>query len=294
MSKHLIFEGAGVALVTPFTDTEVDYKKFEELIEEQIAAGTDALIICGTTGEASTMPDKEHLEVIKFAVDVAAKRVPIVAGTGSNDTAHGIELSKDAEACGADALLLVTPYYNKTSQKGLIEHYKATAAAVDIPILLYNVPSRTGVNIAPTTYQALADIENIVGIKECNIHQLAETIQRCGDAYAYYSGEDGLVIPLMSLGGKGVISVVSNIWPERMVEMTHAFLDGDYRRAGELQVGLQALVNAVFADVNPIGVKEAMNQMGKEVGRCRLPLTTMSETAAEKLGAVLKEYGLVK
>jgi 4-hydroxy-tetrahydrodipicolinate synthase len=293
MSKKILFEGAGVAIITPFTQTGVDYDKLSELIEKQIEAGTDALIICGTTGEASTMPDDEHLDVIRCAIEVANKRIPVVAGTGSNDTRHGIELSKDAEKLGADALLLVSPYYNKTSQKGLIEHYKQTAAAVDIPIILYNVPSRTSLNIAPTTYEALADIENIVGIKECNIHQLAETIQRCGDAYSYYSGEDGLVIPLMSLGGKGVISVLSNVWPERMVEMTHAFLDGDVRKAGEIQVSLQALVNALFSDVNPIAVKEALNLMGMQVGIPRLPLTTMSEGPAAKLREVLKDYGLL-
>ena len=264
MSKKILFEGAGVAIITPFTQTGVDYDKLSELIEKQIEAGTDALIICGTTGEASTMPDDEHLDVIRCAIEVANKRIPVVAGTGSNDTRHGIELSKDAEKLGADALLLVSPYYNKTSQKGLIEHYKQTAAAVDIPIILYNVPSRTSLNIAPTTYEALADIENIVGIKECNIHQLAETIQRCGDAYSYYSGEDGLVIPLMSLGGKGVISVLSNVWPERMVEMTHAFLDGDVRKAGEIQVSLQALVMPFGRQL--IAVKEALNLMGMQVG----------------------------
>ncbi|MGI6546008.1 MAG: 4-hydroxy-tetrahydrodipicolinate synthase [Fastidiosipilaceae bacterium] len=293
MAKKVIYEGAGVAIVTPFNESGVDYNKFKELIERQIKAGTDAIIVCGTTGEASTMPDDEHIEVIRFAVEVVNKRIPVIAGTGSNDTAHGIELSKMAEETGTDALLLVTPYYNKTSQKGLVEHYKKTAAAVNLPIVLYNVPSRTSLNIAPTTYEALAEVDNIVAIKECNIHQVAETMQRCPGAFTYYSGEDGLVVPLMALGGKGVISVLSNVWPERVVELTHSFLDGDVRGAAEIQVSLQALVNALFSDVNPIAVKESMNMMGLEVGECRLPLTTMTEEGAAKLETCLKTYGLL-
>ncbi len=293
MTKKVIYEGAGVAIVTPFNESGVDYNKFKELIERQIKAGTDAIIVCGTTGEASTMPDGEHIEVIRFAVETVNKRVPVIAGTGSNDTAHGIELSKMAEATGTDALLLVSPYYNKTSQKGLIEHYKKTAAAVSLPIVLYNVPSRTSLNIAPTTYEALAEVENIVAIKECNIHQVAETMQRCPGAYTYYSGEDGLVLPLMALGGKGVISVLSNVWPERVVELTHTFLDGDVRGAAEIQVSLQALIDALFSDVNPIAVKESLNLMGLEVGEPRLPLTTMTEEGAAKLKTCLKTYGLL-
>lgn len=293
MSKQTIFTGAGVAIVTPFHEQGVDFDKLTELIEQQIAAGIDALIIAGTTGEASTMPDDEHIAVIRHAVEVTGRRVPVIAGTGSNDTHHGIRLSQAAERAGADALLCVTPYYNKTSQKGLIEHFKATAAAVSLPIVLYNVPSRTNLNISPAVYEALTEADNIIAIKECNIHQVAETAARCGDHYDIYSGEDGLVVPLMSLGGKGVISVLANIWPERMVELTHAWLNGNIQTAAAIQIDINALVNAVFSDVNPIPIKAAMNLMGMQVGPCRLPLTDMNPSAHAALAECLKAYHLI-
>ena len=287
-----IFQGAGVAIVTPFSENGVDFDKLTELLNRQIEAGTDAIIITGTTGEASTMPDEEHLAVIRHAVKVVGGRIPVIAGTGSNDTRHGIRLSQNAQSAGADALLCVTPYYNKTNQRGLIEHFKATAEAVDLPIILYNVPSRTNLNIAPATYQALMSCANIVGIKECNIHQLADTFNLCGDRYSIYSGEDGLVIPLMSLGGKGVISVVSNVCPTYMVEMTHAWLAGKTDKAAAMQIKLSDLVSALFCDVNPIPVKAAMNFMGLEVGDCRLPLTDVTEAQAEQIKSALSDFGL--
>lgn len=293
MSKQTIFTGAGVAIVTPFQEQGVNFDKLTELIEQQIAAGIDAIIVAGTTGEASTMPDDEHIAVIRHAVGVIGRRVPVIAGTGSNDTHHGIRLSQAAERAGADALLCVTPYYNKTSQKGLIEHFKATAAAVNLPVVLYNVPSRTNLNISPAVYEALTAVENIIAIKECNIHQVSETMARCGDHYDIYSGEDGLVVPLMSLGGKGVISVLANICPNRMIEMTHAWLSGDIQTAAAIQIDTNALVNAVFSDVNPIPVKAAMNLMGMNVGPCRLPLTDMNETAHAALAKCLKAYNLL-
>ena len=293
MPRQELFRGAGVAIVTPFTETGVDYDKLTELINWQIDKGIDAIIICGTTGEASTLLDEEHIDVIRHAVEITAKRVPVIAGTGSNDTIHGIRLSQNAQKVGADALLCVTPYYNKTNQRGLIEHFKATAAAVDVPIILYNVPSRTNLNIAPETYEALSDVENIQAIKECNIHQVAETFARCGDRFDIYSGEDGLVVPLLSMGGKGVISVAANVWPEEMVAMTHSWFDGDLTTAASKQIGLTNLIKALFSDVNPIPVKEAMNIMGLEVGDCRLPLYSMSELAREHLQQVLKDYKLI-
>lgn len=293
MKLDPIFAGAGVAIVTPFTSNGVDYNKLTEIIEFQIKKGIDAIIVAGTTGEASTMPDDEHIDVIRHTAEVVAHRVPVIAGTGSNDTEHGINLSKLAIKAGADALLLVTPYYNKASQKGLVAHYSATCRAVDVPCILYNVPSRTAVNIAPDTYAKLMDHDNIVGIKECNLNQVAETIRLCGDRYDIYSGEDGLVVPLMSLGGKGVISVVANIWPEVMVEMTHAWLNGDVKTAAQRQVEIIDLVKAIFSDVNPIPVKEAMNLMGFGVGECRLPLCGMTDEGHDKLAAVLKSYGLM-
>lgn len=292
--KKRIFSGAATALVTAFAeDGSIDYGRMERLIDAQIAAGINALVIAGTTGEASTMPDDEHIELIEKAVQFVNGRVAVIAGTGSNDTAHGIRLSKAAEAVGADALLLVTPYYNKSNQAGLVQHFKAMAESVDLPIILYNVPSRTGLNIDPSSYLKLAAIENIVGIKECNLDQVAETRELCGDRFDHYSGEDGLVVPFLSLGGSGVISVVSNLVPRRFREMTDAWFEGDIERARQIQIELIPLINACFCDVNPIPVKAMMNLSGESVGDPRLPLTAFDEDRLTDLRSVLERYKLV-
>ena len=295
--KQTIFTGAGVALVTPFAaDGSVDYARFGALIDWQIEQGTDALIIAGTTGESSTLTEEEHVEVLRFAVQHTAKRVPIIAGTGSNDTAFAVSLSKEAQALGADALLLVTPYYNKTSQNGLYMHYKTIAEAVDLPIILYNVPSRTGMTIEVETAARLAEIENIVAMKDAvgNITYTAKLIERCGDALTVYSGNDDMIVPMMSLGAKGVISVLSNVLPRETHEMTAAALRGDFKTAAEMQLKYLKLVNALFIETNPIPVKEAMNRMGLEVGECRLPLYRMSDSNAAVLAAELQKHGLTK
>lgn len=291
--KHKLFRGAATALVTPFNGDRIDYDALAELIERQIDGGISALVIAGTTGEASTMPDQEHIELIEEAVKLASGRVPIIAGTGSNDTAHGVALSKAAEAVGADALLHVTPYYNKTNQEGLVQHFKANAQAVDIPVILYNVPSRTGLNINPETYLKLASIENIVGIKECNIAQMPDTLHLCGDAYSHYSGEDGMVVPLLSLGGDGVISVASNVVPDQMSELTRLWFAGDIAAAAALQVRLMPLINACFSDVNPIPVKAAMELLGYNGCKPRLPLVELAESKREAMASVLADFGLL-
>ena len=285
-----IFEGSGVAVVTPFNDSGVDFAKLEQLVEFHIKNGSDAIIICGSTGEASTMPDSEHLATIKCCVDAVAGRVPVIAGTGSNDTAHGIHLSKEAAACGADALLVVTPYYNKCTPAGLIRHYKAVASAVDVPLVLYNVPLRTNVNISPAILEGLADTENIVAIKECNFGQVPEIMSLLGDRYTFYSGEDGLAVPMVSMGAKGVISVVANILPTFMSTMIHAYLDGDVKKARDMQVQIIPMVKAMFCEVNPIPVKEAMNILGANVGPCRLPLCEMTEKDHDYVAGVLQQY----
>lgn len=291
--KEKIFTGAAVAIVTPFKGKygeEVDYKALGELIEYQIAGGTDALVICGTTGEASTMPDEEHLAVVKYAVEKTAGRVPVIAGAGSNDTRHAVALSAEAEKLGVDALLSATPYYNKTTQNGLYEHYKAIAESVKIPIILYNVPSRTNLNIEPATYAKLCRIPNINAVKECNLLQIPDTVRLCGDELNLYSGEDGYVHFLMSAGGLGVISVVSNIAPRYMSEMTHAYLDGNIEKSWKMQVGCLELVKALFCEVNPIPVKEALNMMGLCGGVCRLPLVGMTPENKEKLAKAIENF----
>ncbi len=285
-----IFEGSGVAVVTPFTSTGVDYAKLEKLVEFHINNKTDAIIICGSTGEASTMPNEEHISVIKCCVDAVAGRVPVIAGTGSNDTVHGIHLSQEAIKAGADALLVVTPYYNKCTPEGLTRHYTAIANSVDAPIVLYNVPSRTNVNISPDVLYRLADLENIVAVKECNFSQVPEVYSKCGDRYTLYSGEDGLAVPMVSMGAKGVISVVANILPEYMSTMIHSYLDGDIKKARDMQVGIIPMCKAMFCEVNPIPVKEAMNILGAEVGPCRLPLCEMSEKNHQFVESILKTY----
>ncbi len=295
MSDNTIFTGAGVAIVTPMNkDGSVNYDKLGELIEAQIRSGTDALIICGTTGESSTLTDEEHLECIKYAVRKTAGRIPVIAGTGSNDTAYAVEMSKDAEKAGADALLLVTPYYNKTSQRGLAAHFTAIADAVSIPIILYNVPSRTGCKIEISTYKELSKHKNIVAAKEAcgDISFIAQLAAETD--LTIYSGNDDQVVPIMALGGKGVISVASNIIPKEMHDMTEYALKGDYKKAAEMQLKYLSLLKALFCDVNPIPVKEAMNLMGMEVGKCRLPLVSPEESKIGLIRSELDKFGLLK
>lgn len=294
--KKPIFTGAGVAIVTPFTkDNKINYDKLAELLEFQIANKTDAIIICGTTGEGSTLDHEEHSEAIRFTVEVVNKRIPVIAGTGSNDTNYAVKLSNEAEKAGVDGLLSVTPYYNKTSQRGLIEHFNYIADRVSVPIILYNVPSRTGVDIKPETYLELSKHERIVGAKEANgdISSVVKTISLCGPDFAMYSGNDDQVTALMSLGGKGSISVLSNILPEVAHNIPAKFLAGDHEGSRKLQLEYLDLCNNLFIDVNPIPVKEAMNMMGMDVGDCRLPLYRMTDAARETLKACLAKHGLV-
>ena len=295
MSKQTIFTGAGVAIVTPMNpDGSVNYERYRELVEWQIQNGTDAIISCGTTGESSTWDHEEHIEVMRAAVEQAAGRVPVISGTGSNDTRYCIELSLEAQRLGADALLLVSPYYNKTSQRGLIAHYTAIADAVELPIILYNVPSRTGVDIKPETIARLAAHPRIVAVKEANgnISAAAQVAALCD--IDIYSGNDDQIVPLLSLGSKGVISVLSNILPQQTHDICAKWFAGDVAGSRALQLELLELANALFSDVNPIPVKEAMNLMGMQVGDCRLPLLGMDEAGRGKLAAVLTKYGLMK
>ena len=291
-----IFTGAAVAIVTPFNeDTTVNYEKLDKLIEYQIENGTDAIVICGTTGEASTLSHEEHLDVIKHCVKTVNKRVPVIAGTGSNSTETAIYLSKEAEAAGADALLLVTPYYNKATQGGLYVHFKDTADAVNIPCILYNVPSRTGCNILPETAVKLAhEVKNIVAIKEAtgNISQIAKLIQLADGCIDVYSGNDDQIVPIMSLGGLGVISVLSNVAPKQTHDMCQACLDGDFKKAAKMQLEALPLIDSLFSEVNPIPVKKALNLMGFEAGPLRKPLTEMEEAHAKILEENMKEYGI--
>lgn len=291
--KKPVFIGSGVAIVTPFLSNGIDYAKLAELCEFHIANGTDAIVVAGTTGEASTMPDEEHISSIRCVTEAVGGRVPVIAGVGSNDTGHALRLSRMAADCKVDALLHVTPYYNKTSQNGLYRHFAMIADSVDLPIILYNVPSRTGMSIDPPTLQRLSRIDNIVGIKECRIEQAAETAWLCGDDMYQYSGEDALVLPMMSYGGKGVISVAANIIPAAMHNMVASYLAGDTTTATRLQVEYISLIKALFSDVNPIPVKAAMNMMGMAVGECRLPLCEMSDTALEALRLTLGRFGLI-
>ncbi len=294
MAKTLPFTGSGVAIVTPFDGEKTNYDVLGELIEWHIAKGTDAIIICGTTGEASTMPDEEHLAAIEYTVKKANGRIPVIAGTGSNETRHAIELSQKAEKLGADGLLQVTPYYNKTTQKGLIAHFTAIANAVNIPIILYNVPSRTGVNISVPVLKELAKIDNIVAIKEAsgNISYTAQIAADVPELYIY-SGNDDMIVPVMSLGGKGVISVLANVMPEETHQMCQSYFDGDTNKATKLQLELLDLINALFIEVNPIPVKTALNLMGKNAGNLRLPLVDMAEDTLAKLKASMKNHGLI-
>ena len=292
--KRSIFKGAATAIITPMKNGEVDFDALRRLVDFQIDNGIDALVAAGTTGESSTLTDEEHVEVIKTVVNQAAGRVPVIAGTGSNDAAYAIKLSQDACRLGADALLLVTPYYNKATQQGLVEMYKAIAAEANRPIILYNVPSRTGVNIEPQTYLALADTPNIVAIKEANgnISKIVETMSLVGDKLDLYSGNDDQIVPLLSLGGKGVISVLSNVLPRETSELCHAFFRGDIAAARAAQFKYQKLINALFCEVNPIPVKAAMTRLGYGDGSIRLPLTKMTAANEEKLVGLMREAGV--
>ena len=291
-----VFKGAGVAIVTPMYDNEeVNYDKLGELLEEQIARGTDAIIICGTTGEASTLTHEEHLAVIKYAVEKVNHRVPVIAGTGSNATDTAIYLSTEAEKYGADALLLVTPYYNKATQKGLKLHFSKIAESVKLPIILYNVPSRTGCNLQPETIVWLAEhVENIVGVKEAsgNISQVAKLMSLAKGNVELYSGNDDQIVPIMALGGNGVISVLSNVAPELSHDIATTYLEGDVKKSCKLQLQAIELIDALFCEVNPIPVKTALNLMGKEVGPLRAPLCTMEAANEEKLRKALVNSGI--
>lgn len=296
MNRNSLFEGAGVALITPMNeDGSVNYTKLEEVIEWQIANGTDALIICGTTGEAATLTEEEHLECIRFAVEVTKKRIPVIAGTGSNCTESAVYLSVEAEKCGADGLLMVTPYYNKATQNGLKAHYKKVAESVNIPIILYNVPSRTGTRIAPQTVVDLCnEVPNIVGVKDAtgDISEVAELMSLANGNVDLYSGNDDQIVPVLSLGGKGVISVLSNILPQETHDICENYFKGEVKKSRELQLKYIVLINALFSEVNPIPVKKAMNLMGMEVGSLRLPLTEMEEATAQKLAEEMKKVGI--
>jgi 4-hydroxy-tetrahydrodipicolinate synthase len=293
-----IFMGAGVAIVTPmYEDGTVNYDKLAQILDEQVAAGTDAIIICGTTGESATLTEEEHIDVIRFAVEKIAKRIPVIAGTGSNCTASAIYLSQEAEKAGADGLLLVTPYYNKATQSGLIAHYTKIAESVELPIILYNVPSRTGCNILPETAVALVkNVKNIVGIKEAsgNISQVAKLMSLASDIELdLYSGNDDQIVPIMALGGCGVISVLSNVAPAQTHEIVASYLAGDVQKSCALQLQAIDLIDALFCEVNPIPVKTAMNLMGKEVGPLRMPLSKMGEANAQRLEKAMKAYGIL-
>ncbi|HJA71857.1 MAG TPA: 4-hydroxy-tetrahydrodipicolinate synthase [Candidatus Lachnoclostridium stercoravium] len=292
-----IFEGAGIALITPFTpDGEINYPKLKELVEEQIAAGTDCIVACGTTAESATMTHEEHIEVIRFICETVNKRIPVIAGTGSNCTHTAVYLSQEAEKAGADGLLVVSPYYNKATQKGLIKHFTTVAEAVSLPIILYNIPGRTGVNIEPETIAYLCkNVKNIVGVKEAsgNLSKIALMMHLAGDCIDMYSGNDDQIVPLMALGAKGVISVLSHVAPKQTHDICAAYLAGDVKKAAKMQLDAIPLVEELFREVNPIPVKAAMNMMGKEVGPLRLPLTEMEPENQARLRKAMEEYGIL-
>ena len=295
--KKPIFTGSGVAIVTPFTgeDLKIDFKLFEEIIEYQIQNGTDAIIVCGTTGEKSTLVYDEHVEALRIAVETVGKRIPVIAGTGSNDTKHSVMLSNDAERFGVDGLLMVTPYYNKASQDGLIESYSYIEKRVSTPIILYNVPSRTGVNIKPETYLELSKLPLVNGAKEASgdISTLAQSMSLCGDNLNFYSGNDDQITAFMALGAKGVISVLANVAPRLAHDIAQYGLDGDIKKSAELQLEYIDLCNALFCDVNPIPVKAAMCMMGWDVGRCRMPLSPLNAKNTELLKSVLEKHNMI-
>ncbi|MDE6208609.1 MAG: 4-hydroxy-tetrahydrodipicolinate synthase [Lachnospiraceae bacterium] len=291
-----IFTGAGVAIVTPMNeDGSVNFESFRNLVEEQIAGGTDCIVVCGTTGEASTLTHEEHLECIRFVVEVVNKRIPVIAGTGSNCTSTAVYLSKEAEKYGVDGVLVVTPYYNKATQSGLVKHFTTIANAINVPVVLYNVPSRTGCNILPeTVVKIISAARNVVAIKEAsgNISQVAKLARLTKGAIDIYSGNDDQIVPILSLGGKGVISVLSNIAPKQTHDIVAEYLNGNIEKARELQLEALDLCDALFCEVNPIPVKAALNLMGKNVGILRMPLTEMEEANKEKLKKAMKEYGI--
>ena len=293
--KPSVFTGAATAIITPFSEGKIDYVSFKNIIEDQIKGGIDAIVVAGTTGEAATLTHEEHCECIKFAVDTIAGRVPVIAGTGSNDTAYGIELSQYACEVGADALLVVTPYYNKATPKGLIKNFIETAEATDKPIILYNVPSRTGCNIPLSVYKELAKHERIVAVKEAsgNISAIAELIAECGDSFDIYSGNDDQIVPIMSLGGKGVISVLSNILPKETHDITRLCVEGNYKDAAALQLKYLELINSLFCEVNPVPVKTAMAELGMCKVDMRLPLCEMEDATKARLIRAMKANGLL-
>ncbi|HBE9728652.1 TPA: 4-hydroxy-tetrahydrodipicolinate synthase [Clostridioides difficile] len=291
----MIFKGSAVALVTPFTkDNKVDFDKLGELVEYQIANGTDAIVSCGTTGEANTMTDEEQLATIKYVVEKVNKRVPVIAGSGSNDTMHSVNLSQEAEKLGVDALLIITPYYNKANKSGLKRHFETIANSVKLPIILYNVPGRTCVNISPSLIVELAKIDNIVAVKEASgdLGQVAEIASLVPDDFAIYSGNDDTILPLLSLGGQGVISVLANVCPQETHDLVAKFFEGDIEGSRKLQLGMDALIAALFIEVNPIPVKTAMNLLGFNVGDLRLPLAEMDPANLEVLKKELVNFGL--
>jgi 4-hydroxy-tetrahydrodipicolinate synthase len=294
--KNTIFTGAGVAIITPFhPDGSINYEGLGTNIDYQIENGTDAIIICGTTGESSTMTDEEHLACIRYAVERTNHRIPVIAGTGSNDTRYAAELSKEAQNLGADGLLLVTPYYNKTTQAGLVKHFSVIADSVNIPIILYNIPGRTGMSIEVDSLRELSSHPNIAAVKEAsgNISYTAKVIAACGEQLDVYSGNDDIIVPMMSLGAKGVISVLSNILPRETHTMAQLCLDNDYTAAGEMQIRYLELINNLFSEVNPIPVKAAMNMLGMASGPCRMPLVDMSEKNAAKLKLSMQKLGIL-
>ncbi len=294
-TKKTIFRGAATAIVTPFKNDRIDYEAFGKLLEYQIKNQIDAIVVCGTTGESATLSDSEHREIISYAVEKAAGRIPVIAGTGSNETAYSVELSKHAAEAGADALLLVTPYYNKASEKGLIKHFQTIAESTDKPVILYNVPSRTGTNISMRVYRELAKHPQIVAVKEASgdFNKIAEIAAECGDMLDIYSGNDNQIVPILSLGGKGVISVLSNIMPKETHDMCQFFFDGNVQESTKLQLKLLDLINALFIEVNPIPIKTAMGLLGYFGDQMRLPLCEMEDANKEKLCSVLKKHGLL-
>lgn len=291
----MLFKGSAVALVTPFTkENKVNYDKLEELVEFHIKNNTDAIVVCGTTGEASTLDDKEHVATIKCVIDAVNKRIPVIAGTGGNDTEHSIMLSRIAENFGADGLLIINPYYNKGNKSGIKAHFTKIAQSVEIPIILYNVPSRTGVNLSPKVVAELAyGVENIIGIKEASgdMAQVAEIARLVDDNFSIYSGNDDSTLPLLSLGGTGVISVLANICPKQSHDLVYSFLSGNIEKSRELQLNLKPLIDALFVEVNPVPIKTAMNLLGMEVGNLRLPLSHMEASNINLLKQELKNYG---
>lgn len=296
MAKEIVFTGSAVAIITPFGKEGVNYPELGRLIERQIEAGTDAIVVAGTTGEASTMPDDEHKEVIRYAVETVDGRVPVIAGAGSNDTAHAVMMSQFAESVGADALLLVTPYYNKCTQNGLVRHYTKIADSVSLPVILYNVPSRTGVNIGTETYVQLSRHPRIVATKEASgdLSAILKLRYACGDDLSVYSGNDDQTIPIMSIGGLGVISVTANVAPQVMHDMCAAYLDGDIDTAMDLQIDYCDLISAMFCEVNPIPVKSALKMMGFDVGSLRMPLSPIEAQHFRKVRQALVDHGLIE